>query len=599
MLTNSEFYTGAFPAEFGDAVAGVFDIRLKNGESDRQEFTAQVGALGAEVFGEGPLGRNTNSSYIFNYRYATLQALVAMGINIGTTAIPQYQDFQFKMNFPLKNGDDLSFFGIGGYSGINFITSNQSKPSPSADIYASPNIDEYFHAGVGVAGLTYTHRVNDNEYSKISVGVSTQYSSDDENRVVRHVNPLTGNYVVDTMYGYEHYRLTNVRYNLSFLRNKKINSRNSIRYGVLTEMFQPAYFYKILREPAYYPALHNFQWDTTLNTRHSEFHFLFQPYIQWKYSVTENLSMVFGLHGQYFTLGNSWSVEPRYSLKWQFKPNQSLTFGTGLYSQLQPFYQYFVMDVNGVQNNRRLDFTRSYHAVAAYDVFFKKDIHIKLEAYFQQLWNLPVDTFKSSYNMLDEGTGFNLFFPGKLQNTGVGRNVGIEFTLEKFFTHNWFLLFSGSLYDSRLKGSDGKWWNSDYNGMYVFHLLGTKEFRWNGKKRLNTIGVGGGITFAGGQRYTPYDTTLSKEQVNPVVMDSLRDKYQFKPYFRFDLKLSYSANSKHFTHEVGIDIVNVTNYQNVLRLQYVSPQQPAQMYYQLGFLPLFYYRLDFWIGKRS
>ncbi len=305
-----------------------------------------------------------------------------------------------------------------------------------------------------------------------------------------------------------------------------------------------------------------------------------------------------GLHGQYFTLSNSWSIEPRFSIKWKFKPNQSLAFGTGTYSQLLPFYQYFTQDTNGTQNNRHLDFVRSFHAVLGYDVFFKNDVRIKLEAYYQLLWNIPVDTFPSSYNILDEGTGFDLFFPGKLTNKGLGRNVGVELTVEKFFTHNWFIMFTGSVYDSRLQGSDGKWYNSDFNNNYVLNLLGTKEFKW-GKKRLNTIGIGGKITFGGGMRYTPFDTTLSKTHETPVVIDSLRDKFTFQPYFRFDFKFNYRCNTKRFTHEVGIDIVNVTGYKNILRLQYVDASHPINVINQLGFLPIFYYRLDFWLGKKT
>ncbi len=588
MLAASDFITGAFPAEFGNATAAVFDIRLKNGNNDEHELTAQLGILGAELFGEGPLGTDTRASYIFNYRYATLSTLVKMGINIGTTAIPNYQDFQFKLNFPMKNGDDLSIFGVGGRSYIDFLSSNQSKLD-TTDVYATPNTDEYFRAGVGAMGITYMHQVNEHEYSKITLGVSTQYAQDSFNYVARHINPVTGNYIIDSLYHLEDYLFANTRWTLSFMRNNKLSARSAIRYGLITEMFQPQYFYRQLNQAT-------FKWDTMLNTR-NEFHFLFQPYIQWKYSLNEKLSAVVGLHGQYFTLGNSWSVEPRFSLRYQVRANQSLAFGTGLYSQMMPVYQYFVEDSNHVENNRHLGFMRSFHAILGYDVFFRKDIHIKLEAYFQQLWDIPVDTFPSSYNVMDEGTGFNYFFPGKLVNKGLGRNMGVEFTMEKFFTHNWFIMFTASLFDSKLTGSNGIWYNSDFNNHYILNLLGTKEFKWQTKKRLNVIGVGGKITFGGGQRYTPYDTALSTTQY-PIVVDSLRNKYEFRPYFRFDIKLNYRCNSKGFTHEVGIDLVNVTGYQNILRVEYISPQQPNFLIYQLGFLPLFYYRLDFSIPKK-
>lgn len=591
MLTTSDFLTGAFPAEFGNSIAGVFDIRLKNGNNERHEYTVQLGLMGAEIFGEGPISKKNKSSYIFNYRYATLEGLVKLGIDIGTEAIPKYQDLQFKLNFPMKNGDNLSMFGIGGYSLINFITSNKTKPE-ARDIYASKDQDEYFRAGLGLLGLTYMHRVNDHEYSKTSLSVSTQYNKDNFYRIIRHVDSATGNFVVDTNYRKLSYFLVNTRYTLSFIRNNKISARSSIRYGLINEMLQPNFVDSNLLEPAFNYGLTDYTWKTRLNTR-TGIHLLIQPFIQWKYALSEKLSTVIGLHGQYFSLNNRFSIEPRFSIKWQFKPNQSLAFGTGIHSQILPVYQYFIQNEQGELYNKNLDFIRSFHAVLGYDIFFKKDVRIKIEAYYQQLWNIPIDTFASSYNMLNEGSGFDRFFPGKLTNKGLGRNVGIEVTVEKFFTHNWFVMFSGSVYDSKLKASNGKWYNSDFNGQYVLNALGTKEFKWEKKKRINTIGIGGKITFGGGQRYTPYDTTLSQQFEDPVVVDSLRNKYQFKPYFRFDIKLNYRCNTKRFTHEVGIDLVNVTFQKNILRLQYISPQQPAQEVYQLGFLPLFYYRLDF------
>jgi hypothetical protein len=596
MLTTSDFLTGAFPAEYGNAVAGVFDIRLKNGNNERHEYTTQLGIMGAEVFGEGPINKKAKSSYIFNARYATLEGLVKLGIDIGTAAIPKYQDVQFKLNFPMKNGDNLSVFGIGGYSLINFITSNKLKPE-ARDIYASKDQDEFFRAGLGVLGITYTHQVNDHEYSKVSVAASTQFNRNHFDRIIRHVDNVTGNFVLDSMYRKNDYFFVNTRYTASFIRNNKISARSSVRYGVTTELLQPVFVDSNLLEPRFEAGLANYKWVTRLNNRDGA-HLLFQPFAQWKYAVSEKVSTIVGLHAQYFTLNHSWSLEPRFSVKYQFKPNQSFAFGTGLHSQLLPIYQYFLQDDNGYQYNRKLDFMRSFHLVAGYDVFFKKDIRIKAEAYFQLLYSLPVDTYASSYNMLNEGSGFDRFFPGKLASKGLGRNMGVEFTLEKFFTHNWFFMFSASLYDSRLQGGDKKWYNSDFNGNYILNALGTKEFKW-GKKRLNTIGIGGKITFGGGQRYTPYDTTLSQLHEDPVVQNDQRNKSQFKPYFRFDIKLNYRCNTKRYTHEVGIDLVNVAQYKNILRVQYISPQEPAREIYQLGFLPLFYYRLDFWIGKKN
>ena len=594
VLANSDFLTGAFPAEYGNALAAVFDVRFKNGNDERHEGSLQFGILGAEAFAEGPLSKKNKSSYIFNFRYATLDLLVKMGIDIGTSAVPHYQDLNFKFNFPTKNGGNVSVFGLGGYSTIKLITSTDLKPA-AREIYSSKDVDEYLATGLGVLGVSYTRPISSRCYSKITFAASGQSLSDHFIRIKRHTDSTTGNFIVDGKYDQMFFHFIESKFSGNFYRNYKLNTQHAIRFGMNSEFLVFDYADSILNE-------HRWAWDKRLLYRGS--HFIFQPYIQWKYNINPKVIITAGLHGQFFTLNNSWSIEPRASIKYQFKKNQSFGFGIGLHSQTQPYYIYFQKDnytdpYNTKLRNKDLDFTRSFQAIASYDIFFKGDVRIKLEAYFQYLFGLPVDTFSSSYSILNEGTSFDRFFPGKLANNGVGRNVGVELTVEKFFTHGWFMMFTGSLYDARYRASNGIWYNSDFNGNYIFNLLGTKEFKW-GKKRLNIIGIGGKITFGGGQRYTPFDTARSRYSDDPVVQDAQRNQFQFKPYFRFDIKISYTFNSrKHLTQEVGIDLVNITGQKNLLKLQYISSSTQPKEVYQLGFLPLFYYRIDFSLmGKR-
>jgi hypothetical protein len=190
-----------------------------------------------------------------------------LGIDIGTTAIPYYQDLQFKLNFPFKNGDNLSVFGLGGYSYINFITSTRKKPE-ARDIYASKDQDEYFRAGLGMMGLTYTHRVNDKSYSKTSLAISTQYNRNHFDRIIRHVDTLTENFVLDSIYNKQDYFFVNTRYTISYMRNTKINTRSSIRYGIVTEMIQPLFIDSNLLEPRFNTGLQDFYWKKRLNIKH-------------------------------------------------------------------------------------------------------------------------------------------------------------------------------------------------------------------------------------------------------------------------------------------------------------------------------------------
>jgi len=603
MLSNSDFYTGAFPAEFGNALAGIFDIRMKKGNNERNEFTGEFGLLGANVFGEGPFSKKSKASYIFNYRYATLELLNLMGVDIGTEAIPRYTDLQFKVNAPTKNGGNVSLFGIGGYSNINLLTSSQKELTQGRDIYASGGRDEYFQSGMGVAGVNYTRLVAKNAYATITFAASTEWVNVKHSRVLRHVDSSGSKpmWVVDTIYGKLFYRFITSKLTGGFMRQYKLNARHTIRFGLLTE----AWRFNLV--DSNFSEFTN-QWYWRVNVQRWDF--MFQPYVQWKWNISDQLTFNAGLHGQIFTLNsNSWSIDPRMAFKYQFRKNQSLSLGVGLHSQMLPTYSYFITR-NEYRNtgsyNQNLGFMRSFHSVIGYDLFIGNSMRIKMEAYYQQLFNIPVDTFASSYNVLNEGAGFERFFPLKLTNKGIGRNFGFEFTFEKFFTRNWFIMFTGSVYDARYRGNDGKWYNSDFNGLYNMNLLGTKEFVWQGKnkkkdiKRINTFGIGGKITFAGGKRYTPYDTVLSPISEDPVLLNSERNKQHFKPYFRFDVRINYRCNTRNITHEVGIDLVNITFQKNVLRLDYVPSTKGTQEVYQLGFLPLFYYRIDFAInGKKK
>ena len=115
VLSNSDFSTGAFAAEYGNATSAAFDVKMRKGNNERHEFTGQVGFNGFEAGAEGPLSSNKKSSYLINYRYSTLGALNAVGLEFVEGGVPQYQDLSFKLDFQHKNGK-TSLFGIRQYS---------------------------------------------------------------------------------------------------------------------------------------------------------------------------------------------------------------------------------------------------------------------------------------------------------------------------------------------------------------------------------------------------------------------------------------------------------------------------------------------------
>ena len=583
IMANSDFFTGAFPAEFGNSVAGVFDLRLRNGNNEKHEFTGQFGFLGTELMGEGPINKEKRSSYLATYRYSTVSLFSLLGINIGTDAVPKYQDFSFKLNFPTKGGANLSLFAIGGKSDIDILISDQEKPD--IDFYGENNKDQFFGTGMGIIGLNYTKPLNETTYLKTTIAASIEEQHSRHDFISRYVD-ADGFYVVDSTYQYMGYKFQQSRLSLATFVNKKINKKNVLKFGANFDYFS-----------------FNFQ-DTVLDFTHSYFvtrwdyeggAVLAQPYAQLKHKFSDDVILNIGLHSQYFSQGDAFSpIEPRVGLKWNLNDNQSLSWGFGMHSQMIPTYAYFYkLNENDSPHNTELGFIRSNHYVMGYDNAITKNARIKMEVYYQSLSNIPIEEDTSAFSLVNQGSGFSRFFPNKLVNEGTGTNYGFEFTLEKFFSKQFFFMITASIFESKYKGSDGIERDTDYNGNYALNTLFGKEFK-TGEK--STLAIGGKVTAVGGRRYGNVDTTASNLLGEIVYLNEGYNSNQFKDYFRADLKINYKINSKKVTHEIALDLVNLLGTENILNLTY-APNHPSgnpiQENYQLGFLPIFYYKIDF------
>ena len=602
ILGNSDFFMSAFPAEYGNSTSGVFDLKLRNGNNKQHEFTGQFGFLGTEFLAEGPLSKNGKSSFLAMGRYSTLSLFQTLGIQIGTSAIPVYGDGAFKFNWQLKNGGQLSLFAIGGASNIAIMISD--KKEYSQEFYGEGDRDQYFGTSMFTTGLNYKKTLSEKTYisSTLAFSQEEQHTNHDYLRG-REVDTLTQTIHFDTLYAMMAYKYTIRKLSSYTAVNHKINKQHLIKAGIILDVMNMNFLDSCLTN------LDNenswqVRWDYQGTAA------LIQPFVQWKWRINENMDFSAGLHAQYFTLSNSLSpLEPRIGWKYRMKGNQAIFAGGGLHSQTQPYYTYayHVMpnQPNNPASNMQLGFTKSIHSGIGYEKSFNKGFNIKTEAYYQHLYNVPVSMTPSSFSMINMGSGFSRLFQDSLQNTGTGYNYGLELTVQKYFDKSFFFLFTGSVFDSKYKGSDGIVRNTSYNGNYVVNLLAGKEFKINAK---NTIGIGFKVTRAGGKRYGLVDVAATNAAKEILFLDSAFNDFKFKDYFRMDLKISWRKNADRVTHEIGLDLVNLLNTRNLLSLTYnpaILPQdianpnyQPYSQNTQLGFLPIFYYKIDFKAAKK-
>lgn len=603
-LANSDFFMSAFPAEYGNSLSGIFDLKMRNGNNKLHEFTGQFGFLGTEVLAEGPLSKKNSSSYLVMGRYSTLSLFQFVGIRIGTDAVPVYGDGAFKFNFMLKNGGQLSFWGLGGKSQINILISEQTEYT--TDLYGEGDRDQYFGTAMGVAGLTYKKSLNENTFFTATLAQSIEEQHSHHDYLIRSLDTSYENgqqnirINVDSIYALMGYKYLISKTSGMFSLNHKLGKKQVIKGGMNVDYYRFNMIDSVLNDTE--TAFVN-RWDYK-----GDGGILIQPFLQWKMRITEKMDITAGLHAQYYSFSNSISpVEPRLGWKWNLKNTQKVFAGAGMHSQLQPLYTYtyFKTNANGERNvhNRNMGFSKSLHAAAGYEKQFKKGFQVRTEIYYQYLYQIPVTNYASSFSMINQGSGFARIFPDSLQNKGTGVNYGVEITVQKFFDKSFYVLVTGSLYDSKYKGSDGVTRNTSYNGLYTANVLFGKEFSI-GKKHV--IGIGGKVTVAGGKRYGYVNLPATTAQREIIYSDSLFNERQFKDYFRADLKISWKMNAKKATHEIGLDLVNILNTRNILSLAYAPDignpsKEPIAEKTQLGFLPIFYYRISFKLagGKKS
>ncbi len=586
-LANSDFFMGAFPAEYGDAVAGVFDVKLRNGNNDKYEFTGQLGLLGTEIMAEGPIAQDIGSSFLIAYRYSTLKLFQGLNIKLGTTSIPNYQDLTFKLNFPVSRKSTVTIFGIGGTSNVDLVVSDLKEATPQ--LYGESDRNQYFTSNTGVVGASFAHTINQDAYTKFTLAEtgSDVYAHHD---YVFRDSSFGVVYPLKPILGYNFKTTTTVAH---WFMNKKLSSRQSMKFGIINKLYN-VNFTDSSRQ---YPPTRQ-TWQNREN--YHGMTDLAQAYIQFKYHPLASTTITAGIHAQYLTHNKAKSIEPRVGLKIVLSDHDAATFGYGLHSEMLPLYQYFAHDSTSaaVMPNYNTGFIRSHHAVLGYNRTLSDHISLHAETYFQYLFNVPIETrMGSSYSALDQGTGYSRNFPGQLQNKGTGYNYGLELTLEKTFSRGYYVLLTGSVYDSKAKGNDGVFRNTDYNTHYSMNALGGYEKKLG---RYNTLITGVKATMIGGRLYSPVDTGASNYYGDAVVVDSQRNSLHFNPYFRADVKLGMRINGRRLTHEIGIDLVNVFNTKNILNVTYsygrnlqTAGKDPFYYTYQLGFLPIFYYRLDF------
>jgi hypothetical protein len=583
LLRTSDFLTSAFPAEYGNALGGVFDVGFRSGNRDRNEYTFQLAAFsGLEAMAEGPLGKGKKNSFLASYRHSFVGLADQIGIPVGTNATPDYRDLSFNLDFANGKAGKFSIFGIGATSNIDFLGNEIDE----TDLFANPNEDAYAVSQLGILGVRHNIIVGENAYVRTVASVSTARSTFDQDNIASDGDKLRVTEVDD---------VTNTLA-LSSFYNKKYNARFTMRTGVLVRYFQ---INTKVDDRDGLPDQDGDGIPDWITVRDFDGGMtLIEAFTQAVYRFSDQWSVQAGIHGQYLDINSTSAIEPRLAINWQVHPKHRLSLGYGLHHQMQPLPVFFFSEEvsPGVfeRTNEDLDFVRSNHFVLGHDWRINNSWRTKIEAYYQAIDNAGVEQTPSSFSLLNAGADFVFPEIGSLTNEGVGTNYGVELTLEKFFSQGYYGLLTASIFDSKYEGSDGVERNSAFNNGYVVNVLAGKEFKI-GKDKRNAITFDMRASRAGGRYYTPVDLEASRLAGEEILNEELAFSERFDPYFRLDVKFGYQLNSKNkrMSQQFFIDLQNITGHENIFDKRYNTLTNEVNDVFQSGFFPDIMYRLQF------
>ena len=535
VLANSDFLTGAMPAEYGNALSGAFDMKMRVGNNTKYEHAVQVGTLGVDFASEGPLGKGSKASYLVNYRYSFLEIakkIHAINMEKGTL---DYQDLSFKLNMPTTKAGTFAVW----FTGLIDNYENEVPDVPEWETLWDMN-DSWSRQRNCAMGVTHNYRFKSG---------GTLYSS----------VAYTG--------AYRKLGVTN--YDEQMTKTPGMDGRNSERNVIISTQHQ----YKVSSR---YTMQNGFEhrhmaFNTWLDWIHEAGGPLYRVYesdgntgltrlySSHKVALSNRLSTVTGVNVMWFNLNNQWLVEPRVSVQYKTSPSSTLSLAYAMNSRKENTDTYFVNDTS----NSNLGLTRSHHISASFAQRLGENAMIKIEPYWQWLFDVPVEQ-GTTYSILNHR---NFFQDRALVNEGAGCNYGIDFTLERYLKDGFYGMLTTTLFKSEYRDAQGQWHHSRHDRGFITNILGGKEWMV-GKNRKNVFGVNGRLTLMGGDRYTPIPDDITFEDVMLRPDKSVPEIDGLDPYnaqkgmnvgYAFSVK--YTINKRHTSHHFILEYLQMRTFQ--------------------------------------
>lgn len=565
LLSTSDFYSGVFPAEFGNATNSVFDFRFRKGNNQNREHSLNANVFGLDLATEGPFSKNSKASYLINYRYSTLGVLAQI-VDVGGVR-PQYQDLSANIYLPTERFGDFSVFAIGGLS--NLLIEAERDTAEWTEF--GSRVERQIGSNSGTVGLVHRIPVSEKGYihSVLSGSIGEYFDSSDY--LERDLSWST--------YDVADYNTNRITFTTDY--NHQFSKRHSNKTGVILSYIDHEYLGQ------YY----NRTGDTLVEFANTQGEaMLVQAFTQSKFALGNKFEFTGGVHYIHLLLNNSFGIDPRAGLSYRPNSATKFTIGYGHHSRVEDLSVYYTRDRNGNLINNDLGLLKSHQAVIGASRMLTSSLRLSGELYYLYLYDVPVQQ-NGSYSVLGL---FGSLPIGDLVNDGFGENYGVEVNLQRFTVKGFYYMLSGALFNARYRGGDGVWRNTEYNQRYSYNLIAGKEFELkpkDNKRRL--LGVNANFRQSGGVWLTPIDLAESREVGWTILDQSNPNSLQQQEQYNLDFAIILKKIRTKVSSELSLSIKNLTSNQAVLTREFDPDSDSIIERTDYGVIPVIGYTLHF------
>jgi len=535
-IREVEMYSGAFPANRGNAMSSVFEFRQINGNPDRLNFQATLGASDLALTADGPIGENT--TFIVSARRSYLQFLFGV---IGLPFLPTYNGFQFKTNTRVSDNATLSFVGIGAIdkSVLNLDANETEEQRFILDFL--PENEQWNYAIGGVyrqfrqngtqtwvlsrnmlRNIAYKYPGNDDSRDRI-----LDYSSDEIENKFRYERSFSlGDYQLNLGGGGEYARYFNNTFQVIF-RN---NQLTAINYDTDFDMFKWSVFGQVNRR-----------------------------------FMNERLTLSFGIRSD----ANNYSgdmnnlldqLSPRFSASYALTEELFLNFNTGRYHQLPAYTTMGFRSNDGLLVNREngLTYISVDHIVGGIELQPAVNTTLSLEGFYKQYNNYPFSV-NDSVALGSRSADFGVVGGEEVLSTAEGRAYGAELFYRNQDFFNWNVILSYTFVRSEFKDFKNDYIPSAWDNRHILNLTGLRKLPRNWE-------IGFKWRYSGGAPFTPVDLELSGirdawDAQGITYLDWANFNSERVPAFhQLDMRIDKQYYFSGFSLMLYLDIQNVYNF---------------------------------------